>query len=556
MNNSFANPNYKFNISSIALIVILATIPLFFELPYRINIFLSWEGAYRLYQGQIPYRDFGLPMGFAYWILPAAFFHIFGAKLFTLVIAQVFINIISGMAFLWILVSLKVRPGIRFLSVFLFCISYSFINFWPWYNHTVIVYQLIGLAFLIHYMCTEPSKFNWLHLILGAFFLFISFFTKQDGGALGLLIGLSLVLYYSIIHRSFKPILIFSTSLALIAAAIVLPFLQYSFAYWFNYGQPPHYSRLSAIDFLTVILGKSHWEKFYFLVIGLIFIQRVKDVKSFFFNKNEMIFLLLTLGIIVEALFFQVTSYVPPDNNIFFHSFAFAYVLSHLNFSFNFEKKRIIAAASLLVLIWWSGTYWKYTEKILLRINPNLFKPTENVISINTWNKGKDRLQEPTTPNKTLGAWETSKLPAFQRIRLPESTNAGIDRLMGLAIVKEKKENLKFLNMSELTPLAYELKYKLTTGENYPLWFHKGVSLFQEHEDYFCSKVRDQEYDVVLFEYLGLNNFYPFSVRDCLYEHYEKIDEFAAPRSDGYTPIEVFVRKESFSNIELITADQ
>src|SRR4051812_19126077 len=53
-------------------------IPLTFNNPYRINIFLSWEGAYRLSLGQMPFRDFSLPMGYGYWVIPAVFFKIFG----------------------------------------------------------------------------------------------------------------------------------------------------------------------------------------------------------------------------------------------------------------------------------------------------------------------------------------------------------------------------------------------------------------------------------------------------------------------------------------------
>ena len=40
----------------LAIILLLAIIPLFTSFPYRVNIFLSWEGAYRLSQGQVPYR--------------------------------------------------------------------------------------------------------------------------------------------------------------------------------------------------------------------------------------------------------------------------------------------------------------------------------------------------------------------------------------------------------------------------------------------------------------------------------------------------------------------
>src|SRR3954462_3336418 len=102
-----------FSFVEIFIIVILAIVPLFLTFPFRVNIFLSWEGAYRLSQGQIPYRDFGMPMGYMYWTIPAIFFKLFGPQLITLVKAQVFINIISGLAFRSILKSLAVQPGIR-----------------------------------------------------------------------------------------------------------------------------------------------------------------------------------------------------------------------------------------------------------------------------------------------------------------------------------------------------------------------------------------------------------------------------------------------------------
>src|SRR6187549_331806 len=67
----------------IAFIILLAIVPLFSTFPYRVNIFLSWEGAYRLSEGEVPYRDFGMPMGYMYWVIPALFFKIFGAQMIT-----------------------------------------------------------------------------------------------------------------------------------------------------------------------------------------------------------------------------------------------------------------------------------------------------------------------------------------------------------------------------------------------------------------------------------------------------------------------------------------
>ena len=91
--------NRLFSVIEVFIIVLLAFVPLFMTFPYRVNIFLSWEGAYRLSQGQVPFRDFGMPMGYMYWVIPALFFKVFGTQMITLVKAQVFINILSGFAF-------------------------------------------------------------------------------------------------------------------------------------------------------------------------------------------------------------------------------------------------------------------------------------------------------------------------------------------------------------------------------------------------------------------------------------------------------------------------
>ena len=63
--------------AEVLLIVFFACVPLFIHLSYRVNIFLSWEGAYRMSQGQLPFRDFGLPLGGMYWVIPAIFFKLF-----------------------------------------------------------------------------------------------------------------------------------------------------------------------------------------------------------------------------------------------------------------------------------------------------------------------------------------------------------------------------------------------------------------------------------------------------------------------------------------------
>jgi hypothetical protein len=530
-----------FSVIEISVIVLLALVPLFTTFPYRVNIFLSWEGAYRLSEGQIPYKDFGMPLGYMYWVVPALFFKLFGAQMITLVKAQVLINIISGLAFRSVLKSLAVQPGLRLLSVLLYCISFSFFNFWPWYNHTVIVYEMVGLAFLLNYIFGAGQK--WIWLALSGLFTFFSFFTKQDGGGLALALCLVLLIYQCLHAKNWKPLVIYSGSFILAAFAIIAPLTRYNFGYWFNHGQPPHTSRISVYEILDEFFLNSQWIKFYLLLIALLVTASYKRPRELFANKRDSIFLLLTLGILAEAAVLQVTSYTPPDNNIFFHSFAFAYILSLLAgyMAINFSRLKIIFAACFGLLLWWSGVFWKYIQRMVQRTLPpaeTSIRTTENIVNRNTY------ILHPGSSEIPMSQWSFSGLRSFEKIYMPQPTVDGLHRLLNTDLVKSHKE-LKVLNMTELTPLAVELPYKTETGPGIPLWHHLGVAMFNREAMMYEQRIRDRHYDLVLFEYIpSLNNFFPFRVRDSLLVHYQKTDSFPAPRrGDTQGTIEVFIKK-------------
>jgi len=512
--------------------------------PYRVNIFLSWEGAYRLYLGQIPYRDFGLPMGFAYWVIPAIFFKIFGPFLITLVKAQVFLNFICCFSFRGILQKLKLPDGIRISVIIVFCLSYILINFWPWYNNSVIIWEIAGLNFLFGFF-KRTNKWKYVYLVLSCLLLFISFFTKQDGGFLSFAIAFVLVFYYALITNKWKDFFLFLVCYALIGFLTIFPFTKYSFGYWFNYGQPPHTARISFLDILNKVLAESQWIKFYFLLIVIIVVFKIRNIKNFFTDRYEMLFLLITLGILTEALIFGITSYTPPDNNIFFHSFAIAYIITGLAQITSVDVNRFpyFAGLVLLILFWWSGGYWQYLNRIASRIFPahetvnNDSLPAENVINEHTYMLNLD-----TNYYEDESTWTTiDSLKSFQKIYLPPSTVAGIRRLQQLPVFKQK--NATVLNMTELTPLDYEFGYKLGTGENYPLWYHLGVCMFNKQCNDFCDKIKNRKYDVVMFENTpSLNNFFPFRIRDSLQVYYNKVDSFLAPRRPTNGTIEIYVK--------------
>ncbi len=517
----------------LGLICLFLAIPLFVDVPFKINLFLAWDGAYRISIGQIPFKDFSLPMGFGFWLLPALFFKIFGATLYSLILAQVCLNLIGALAFRSILRKLGVSPAMILLSLLVYSISFIFVNFWPWYNHTVFIFQLISIYFLLGHIFEQSSRKKFIFLVLTSFFLVLCVFTKQDGGGLAVVTAAVLIFYDALVTKKIKWVLYLGGFSLLFTSAFVLPFIQYDFLYWFNYGQSPHNARTSIGDMLIDIFEGSQWIKFYFVAIVGIVIHQVSSKKEFLQSRKEVIFLLVTLCILFQAMLVQVTSYIPHNVNIYFHSFAFAFIGYHC-LTFNLKKIGIISTLTIFIMFWWSADYWRYGQRLIGRAFPKLLEDqkTLNRVSKYTW------FIEDSTKKSEKIIWKISKYKSFKHVLLPEGTIKGIEDIMNLGLIKKK--DLKVLNMSELTPLAYEIGY--TPLVNQPMWFHRNVSIFDKEIQTFCTNINEKKYDLVLFEVIpNLNQFYPDAVRKCLQTNYEKIYSFQAPRDNASCIIEVYV---------------
>ncbi|MBT1702587.1 hypothetical protein [Chryseosolibacter indicus] len=497
--------------------------PLLYNNPYRLNIFLSWEGAYRIYLGQMPFKEYALPMGYGYWLIPAMFFKIFGPFMYSLIKAQVFINLVSILAFRSILKLFNVTPVTILLSVLVFCLSYVSKNFWPWYNHTVIVYELVALYFVLLPVLKTSGWKTVASLGFSALCVFLSIFTKQDAGALTLLICLAILTYDTLIEKSPRKLLTFLGFFTATCIAFIAPIWQYDFTYWFNYGQAPHDSRLVLHDFFNHIVGWAYFEKFFLFVTVIMILDKARKGRAFFENKTQFLFAFFTLAILIEALIIQVTSDEPPYGEDFFYAFGFVFCFSHLRFSIDLSRWYYLATCLVFVTFWWTGIYWRNIQRVIAK------KPVA-VAKV-----------EKEAPHKYRLAKE---FKTMDKLYLAESTIEGIKRIQALDVVKNKKD-IKVLNMSELTSLAYEMPFTPLT--NQPMWFHQGVSIFQKEVDEFCVKVRNNEYDLVLFESIPTNeviNFYPEDVNTCLKENYNLEFSFLAPRTPAESYIHVYTKKK------------
>jgi len=535
-------------ITALEIITILAAslFPIFVRQNYAANVYLAWEGAYRLYLGQIPYRDFGLPMGYGFWIIPALFFKLFGPYLATLIKAQAFINILSALAFRSILRQMLVNPGVRLLSVGLYIISFSFFNIWPWYNHSVIVFEFIGIAFILSYITNQNTWIRSISLILGSFFIFLSFFTKQDAGALGFMIVVVLMTYHSINTKKILPLIWFVCCFILVALCFTLPFIPYNILYWFNYGQPPHSTRISVFDIIDAFFGESDWIKFYMMIIFLTWVLRLKTHRKIIEDKIFILFSILITGILIEAIILKVTSFTDSNNNIFFHAFAIAYIASYsgINNHINFKKIVSIGIGGLFIILWWSPKLWSHTGGIISRHLEQQEISDTNEVSIHTFIRPDPHKTWTTSQTGDISKWQHAPWKVFQGVAIPESTIAGIKRLLDNSLIRTKGKDIKVLNMTEITPLAQIIGYTPETGPGISLWYHKNVGVFEKQLKEYETKIYKHHYDLILFEYIPvLNNFYPFEIRDALKANYLQIDSFPAPRDLFLREIEIYVRK-------------
>jgi len=518
VSTKFLENPYSYLLIDLILVLPFLLLPLFVSLPYRVNIFLTYEGAYRMLLGQVPFQDYGQPMGFGFWLIPLLFFKLFGPTFMSLVKAQVFINFISLAAVRGILYNLKIKPIAITLSLLIFCLTYVIYNFWPWYNHIVVVFELVTFFFLTAFSNAKSKWGYYLCLVLTGFFCFLTIFTKQDVGGISLLYCLFVLGYISLNEKSVKPLIPFVLSFGVTASLFILPFLHHDFLYWFNYGQPPHSSRISIGLLLDVFLSNSILEKVYLLILLGAVILHVPSFRAFYSDRSLFLTLTLCVVLILQSLVTRVTSPLPTDHMTYFHTFAFIGVALFLPWE---KWSRTYASIGILILCLgfiYSAGVWKYISSRI---------PVHGA--------------DATATAPTSKPWVEGTLPTLRHVLVPPETNRGIEEIMALPFLHKKE--LKVLNMSELTFLAYEIGYSPLT--NQPLWYHLNVGMFQKQVDEINRKVNEGYYDLVLFQSIAsLPTFYPQAISDELKKKYLLYDTFEAPRKLEDSSIDVFINPD------------
>ena len=97
---------------------------------------IIWDGAYRISEGLLPYKDFGIPLGPLSFYLPSFLFSLFGPSWINLQISQIILNFFFLILIFKFLKALNATKIELFLGLLFFVFNFLILISHPWYNVT------------------------------------------------------------------------------------------------------------------------------------------------------------------------------------------------------------------------------------------------------------------------------------------------------------------------------------------------------------------------------------------------------------------------------------
>lgn len=442
----------------------------FRDLVYFRDYSIIFEGAYRLSLGQMPFRDFGTPVGPVSFLIPAIFFKVFEPNWTYFIWSQQLQNIGQLILIYCILSKIQTSLMVRRGSVVMYSLLYITFLSHPWYNTSGWTMMLAAA------LCALGSV--RVSFVFAGLFTGFAFLAKQDFGILTFLMAATFIFSKSIDFQkkiNFELLkdreIIFNLMLnlfvfALSTLCVVFVFAYAAdvekFSYWFNYGQEPHAHR--SLN-LGALLGISFGLLLIF--VGVVF-------KSF--------------SIFVAAVFIIAAMFTNGVSGLFFtHYYYVGFLLVFIAGFWNLKCKLYLRLPVLVIL------------GVMLLTGPlrNFYYVFEAAV-LNKPEPFNFNYRNVSIPVKKF----TSEFYAFKLVMAPQQT---IDAILKLKRLKQNwgesdldRRDLRVLNMSELTPIYTELDLSPPLG--LPLWFHTNISLFPNEIYKINSVLLDGYYDVILLQ--------------------------------------------------------
>lgn len=491
---------------------------------------ILWEGAYRVSLGQMPFTDFGTPVGPVSFLIPALFFKLFSPSWYVMQLSQMFENFILLLLAYQLLKRLQLTKTNINIAIACFAFFYLVFLSHPWYNSGAFLFFLASMVCLL-------GVGYWSYIAAGIF-AGLCFLAKQDYGIMNLCLG-SFVLFVTrpnaktpfreisfhfraLLDRRHWVLTLGPITVFLLAFSLPILLLMYlvdidQFLYWFNYGQPPHKIRKLYI-----------WN---FVDHGNLLIPACI---AFYLSCRTRRIDLLFAGIFFICSF-VVSSTSGLDYTAFFFFLFLPLLLQAIQNRAIIAKSWVSIAliiATLTCLIFPAKYFYRLVQTAILnKAEPYSFRHVYV-----------------TRPVKAF----PESMPYFKNVMGSLDSIVLIEQLQ--RIFKNRSgPPLTMLNISELTPLYAELGSEPPL--HYPLWYHTKISLFPREIQVIDQDIDDAKFDIVVLQNAhGQANFENFLARLQKNTQYESLRErgFVSPTTstgdtcyEGYCPnhIYVYVRK-------------
>jgi hypothetical protein len=461
--------------------LIIIIIPIY-GLDYTYHDFqdpsIIWEGVYRLYKGQKPFIDFGIPFGTGVFILPYLVSKILGFSMHSLYLSSYILNLIYLLTFYSFFRLLK----LNYVQIIL---SFFFIGIWvsskmPWYNASAYIYSIISIYFSYRYIILKK---NYYLIFLSGFFCSLSIFTKQDFGLLCLAYQICIFIFnYKTLSKK-EFLLIFISYLTIIS----LPFIYYiksDIWYWFNFIIN---SKPGQVDVLTIERTIFEHKKFsiflFFYICSLgIILYLISKFKFLNLNKKEKFFYGLIGFIFFQKIICGYLSGSGPDAVRDFISITIPLILI-----FNYKKILNLTYKKKIVLL-----------ITFLFISTNLMIPP---------NKGVDQFllsNQITNIKKYSLIGNLNILKSFIFIKKNDLDffnfnnfeKKSFDKLLNYSL--KKRFNCNFLNLGENVYL-YQ-KFNTEPCPDHPLYYTVGTAIFDKELNLLKERIEKNYYGSILYQ--------------------------------------------------------
>jgi hypothetical protein len=444
--------------------------PAFYRLPYERDYDILWEAGYRLSFGQAPYRDFGMPIGPVGPWLVGGWMDLFGRTFSGLKYLDLLLDVVGAVSVWTLLRAVRFSEIARFAALALFVLVFTTKNSFPFYNTMVVDLALAGFALLASGVLDErPARRRWLIIGLGGAVAALAVFVKQDTAAVAVVVeGLWLAWRCRTHGRSGLLDLAWWAAGGVAATVVILaPVWGPDFLYWFDYGQPPHASRVAELkNMVGDPISRLKIGVLILAVLALIGLgRRTQDQTGGLFAAR----LAVISGPILMALLAGAISGRGQQVSQYGVAFAAAPLA---------ELLLVLGGGPIAALGLVAG---------LLLMTPLIPQPLLLF-------EGLLHHQKTTPDGRRMSLASAAGLSAFGDVYLTDEAIGGLKTFVAIA----PKHPCWVLDLSEFEPVEAQAGVEPCRG--YPLWVDQGVTLLPRGEQKIVSAVRGRQFGLIMLE--------------------------------------------------------